>query len=114
MVPYLENGARDGIPAYEALTIIWDVQLRGCDLRGTEAARSIERLLTYDDLSPDVRIAAHGALTAIREKKHLAPGQLSVIKGGPCEAAAASKTFKENGSRLPAQAGVPTSSQRAR
>jgi hypothetical protein len=67
--------------------IIWDVQLRGCDLQGTEAERAVERLVKNEGQPAEIRIAAEGALKAIRQRNHFKPGQLSHITGGPCEEA---------------------------
>lgn len=86
MVSYLEDDGR-GIPPREALQIIDQVQLRGCDLKGTAAQSAIEKLLLDESLPSDFRIAAEVALNSIRDGVHLEPGRLSTVTGGPCEQA---------------------------
>lgn len=65
-VPHLEGKEWKGIPPQEAVTIIWDVQLLGCDLEGTKAEKTVERLLNDASQLWELRFAAEGALEAIR------------------------------------------------
>jgi hypothetical protein len=61
-----------GIPPFVAINIIWDVQLRGCDLRGSRAEEALKRL---EKMHPqaDEQTAAEAALEAISSVRHSAP-----------------------------------------
>lgn len=84
-------GREGGIPPREALMIIWPVQLRGCDLKGTTAETALQVLLKRDGLDWDLRLAAQDALDSIEDGSHLEPGQVDGLTGGPCEEALAAE-----------------------
>src|SRR4051812_37051195 len=55
MVPYIAG--KGGISPFIAVNIAWDVQSRGCDLRGSAAAEAMQSLLVRGHSQPDERIA---------------------------------------------------------
>jgi hypothetical protein len=89
MIPFLK-GTEKGLSRRDALTIIWYVQLRGCDLKGSEAEKAVIEVLSRGGLELDEKIMAEGTLKSIAEDSHFKPGQLDLLRGGPCEAGAGS------------------------
>jgi hypothetical protein len=82
MVPYI-LGQKRGIPRREAIQIVWDVQLRGCSLAGSEAERALERLSKWlQPFDPDFQLVA-STLDSIRQDSHMA-GRLDSLPPGPC------------------------------
>jgi hypothetical protein len=79
MVPYIKR-AKGEIPPFAAINIVWDVQLRGCDLRGSAASIALQELLRSGHPRVDEQHAAEAALEAIASVLHSAPvaEQLSV------------------------------------
>jgi hypothetical protein len=77
-------GKKTGIPRDEAIKIIWDVQMRGCDLRGSEVEGTLQLLLQNGSLPPTTALAARKTLAAIQEGRH-APKFYDTLRGGPCE-----------------------------
>lgn len=84
MTDYLK-GERKGLPRVEAIDIIQSVQLRGCDLAGTEVQATLEELLRSGTLNDLERMLANLALDAIVRGVHVPPGTLDSLRGGPCE-----------------------------
>jgi hypothetical protein len=78
MAPYISG--RGGISPFIAINIAWDVQSRGCDLRGSAAEDAMKHLLLTGRPQADERVAAEAALRAIINVKHSSPAsrQLSV------------------------------------
>ena len=88
MVPYL-YGQKVGIPKYEALHLIWYVQLRGCSLLGTEAEQAVQDYLNAEpapgnpDLANRVNVRlAESVLDAIRLDGHVE--KFDSLPPGPC------------------------------
>jgi hypothetical protein len=71
MAPYISG--KEGIPPFVAINIVWDVQYRGCDLRGGVAYKALRRLLEEGHPQVDERGAAKVALEAIASGRHNAP-----------------------------------------
>jgi hypothetical protein len=84
MIPFLKQTEK-GLTRRDALRIIWDVQVRGCDLRGTQAEKALSEALSRGGLRRDEELLAEDALKAIAENSHMRPGQLDLLRGGPCE-----------------------------
>jgi hypothetical protein len=91
MVPYLDGRQLGGIPPTVALNIIRDVQARGCDLRGTQAERAVQRLSADNDTPDYLRNVAASTLEEIRVNSRFEPGQLDGLTAGPCEKALAAE-----------------------
>jgi hypothetical protein len=72
MVPYIK-GEKGEIPPFAAINIVWDVQLRGCDLRGSAASIALQEFLRSGRPRVDEQHAAEGALDAIASVLHSAP-----------------------------------------
>jgi hypothetical protein len=83
MVPYI-LGEKSVIPPHEAISIVWDVQMRGCDLRGTRAEAAVQSALQAGKLDPSTALKAEDTLDAIREGSHMREG-FDILEGGPCE-----------------------------
>lgn len=77
-------GERSGLPRIEAIVIIEDIQLRGCNLSGTRAERALETLLEEPGPTKAEKERAAGALTSIRRGLNL-KGHLDTLRGGACE-----------------------------
>jgi hypothetical protein len=71
MVPYILG--KRGIPPFVAINIVWDIQYRGCDLQGSEAAKALTNLLKKGQPQANERVAAEAALRAIDSGTHNAP-----------------------------------------
>ena len=84
MTAYLE-GNETGVPIEMAVTIVWDVQLRGCSLRGTSAEAAL-RILDSRPLEQHLRFAVEAALEAIEKDLHAADG-LDRYGAGACASA---------------------------
>jgi hypothetical protein len=69
MVPYI-LGERGGIPPVIAVRIVWDVQERGCDLRGSRAERALRVLLQNPGALSNEKGAAEAALDSISKNHH--------------------------------------------
>lgn len=83
MASYL-SGRKSGIPKHEALWIIWDVQVRGCSLRGTPAEMAVrEYIKTNVSSAPDSRLAVT-TLESIDEDYHA--DKFDTLPPGPCSA----------------------------
>jgi hypothetical protein len=82
MIPYI-LGKKKGIPRGDAIQIVWDVQLRGCSLRGTEAEKVLEEFIKSNKPSdPDYQLAEY-TLDSIRSDSHMA-GRFDSLPPGPC------------------------------
>ena len=82
MAPYLFR-QKVGIPKYEALHIIWAVQLRGCSLRGTPAEAAVIKYLRNKQEATDPDPAfAEMVLDHIRSDDHVA--RFDTLPPGPC------------------------------
>jgi hypothetical protein len=79
MVDFLE-GKRVGLPIEEVLNILWNIQLRGCSLGGTEAQRVVA---AYAEKTGRERELAARVLDSIRHDSHVQ--SLDHLPGGPCE-----------------------------
>ena len=86
MVPYLKGEKRQ-LPLLDALTIVWDVSTRGCDLRGSEAESALKELIKKQEreMGNAERIAAESALRGIERYDPIEPGMLDTLPEGPCE-----------------------------
>jgi len=84
MIPYI-SGKKSGIPPFVAINIVWDVQMKGCDLRGSVAEEALRTLLETQNSQADEQVAAQAALEAIVSGRHSAPAseQLSAEKCSP-------------------------------
>ena len=88
MAPYLD-GRKGEFLKYEALYIIWFVQLRGCSLRGTAAEQALSDYLSAEQApttsglrhAETVRLA-ETVLEAIRRDRHVA--DVDGLPPGPC------------------------------
>lgn len=69
MVPYI-TGGKKGILKFVAINIIWDVQSRGCDLRGSKAEQALKELRQTQGLQRDLSTAAEEALESIAMSRH--------------------------------------------
>lgn len=69
MVPYISR-KKSGITPFVAVTIVWKVQLRGCDLRGSAAERAIQELLQNPGIQSNVKTAAEAAVESIVHNLH--------------------------------------------
>jgi hypothetical protein len=69
MAPYILR-KKKGISEFVAINIVWDVQSRGCDLRGSNAETSLKKLMTVKSLRRDLSAAAEGALESIAMGRH--------------------------------------------
>lgn len=69
MVPYI-TGENQGIMRLIAIDIVWDVQLKGCDLRGSKAEKALRMLTKEHGLRRDLRTAAEEALESIVMGRH--------------------------------------------
>lgn len=69
MVPYI-TGEKEGILKIIAIDILWDVQSRGCDLRGSKAEKALRQLTKEQELRRDLSAAAEGALESIAMGRH--------------------------------------------
>lgn len=72
MAPYV-RGDRQGIPPFVAVNIIWDVQVRGCDLRHSQAEEALHDLLLRHPQA-DERLVAEKALEWIDKDRHSSSG----------------------------------------
>jgi hypothetical protein len=79
-------GRRSGLPQREAIQIIYDVQSRGCSLKGTAAERALKNLVRRPGVNPIDVESARNALAAI-SKNEISPDEAVFAKEGPCEAA---------------------------
>jgi hypothetical protein len=78
------TGEKSELPRAEAIEILWEIQVRGCDLEGTSAVAALERLLTTEGgNSVDADAAAH-CLLAIREHRRYPPRAYDGLPS-PCE-----------------------------
>lgn len=86
MVPYIKREKR-GLPLLDALTIVWDVSTRGCDLRGSEAESALKELIRKQGqaMGNAELIAAESALKGIQRYDPVEPGALDTLPEGPCE-----------------------------
>jgi hypothetical protein len=72
------------LPASEALRIIHDVQVRGCNLRGKPAEGAVERFLAREPADSADAVLARITLRAIRASLTLPSGP-DTLRGGPCK-----------------------------
>ena len=82
MAPYV-IGKRKEIPRYEALQILWAVQLRGCTLRGTSAEQAVR---DYIRTNPSFDLSSHFApivLKSIELNDHV--DNFDPLPPGPCQ-----------------------------
>jgi hypothetical protein len=70
MVPYILG--KRGIPPFIAIKIVWDVEWRGCNLRGSAAEEALKSLEKHHPQA-DEQTAAEAALEAIHSGRHSAP-----------------------------------------
>jgi hypothetical protein len=89
MVPFITR-KKNGIRQFVAINIIWEIQLRGCDLRGSKAEETLRQLTKDQDLRRDLRAAAEGTLESIVMGRHtdasskpLPPGVCRPTSGTP-------------------------------
>jgi hypothetical protein len=78
------DGRERVLPRGEAIEVLSFIQIRGCDLGGTEAPALLERLLIEGRLRPFETAAAARCLEAIREHRHFPPGAFDGALS-PCE-----------------------------
>jgi hypothetical protein len=69
MAPYITR-ERVGISPFVAINVVWDVQTRGCNLRGSSSERALEALLKGGHAQEDEKTAAEGALDSILHDRH--------------------------------------------
>jgi len=81
MVPYL-TGEDQGIPVEEAVHIIWNVQLKGCPLHGTQAEAALKGL-ALQPLEEPLKGTVNAALESI-EKDVRYPGRVDLYGSGAC------------------------------
>lgn len=72
MAPHI-SGEKKGIPRFVALSIVRKVQLRGCDLRKSQALITIRNFLNKNHAQADERTAAEISLESIVNGLHSAP-----------------------------------------
>ena len=81
MIPYI-LGERRGISKSDAIKILWDVQLRGCTLSGSDSERALEKFLKWTQpFDPNFQ-RAERALDSIRRDSHIA--HFDSLPRGPC------------------------------
>jgi hypothetical protein len=92
MVPYITE-EKHGILKINAIDIVWDVQSRGCDLRGSKAEKVLRQLIRDEGVRRDLRTAAEGTLESIEMGRHaqasskpLPPGVCRPTSVPPAEA----------------------------
>lgn len=73
MVPYIKQQKR-GIPVYHATSIVWDVQVRGCDLRGSTAEEALRDALKDPDILDYEKRLVATVLAFIAENRHSPSG----------------------------------------
>jgi hypothetical protein len=81
MAPYL-LGQKNGIPKREALWIIWDVQSRGCSLRGTPAEMAVRDYIKSSVSSAPESQLARSTLKSIDDDYH--DDKFDTLPPGPC------------------------------
>jgi hypothetical protein len=69
MVPFIAD-RKSGIPRSVAISIVWDVQSRGCDLRGSNAEKSLREVIAIAHAKGDLAIGAEEALDSIINGRH--------------------------------------------
>jgi hypothetical protein len=83
MVPYVLR-KKDGIPRYEALWIIADIQARGCSLRGTPAEKAVREYLEGSTTPDADSHLASSVLMSIETDNHV--DNSDSLPPGPCNA----------------------------
>jgi hypothetical protein len=81
MAPYI-SGQKKGIPRYEALHIVLNVQLRGCSLHGTSAEQVLRDYLKSNPAPGLDSSLAKTVMESIRSNSHV--DNLDALPPGPC------------------------------